>query len=484
MLPTTSLTLRLQLEVADEPVPGRNALATAARHGHLQVVHYLLEQVSVHGASWIVPDSYLACLQHTFLAASWYSTLAQVAGTGHVDVLQLLLDTLPCFGNRQNMLFNAACEAATAGQQRVLKRILAAGPLFAADEQVRLLGRLVTAANLPLLQWLWDRWAGALRTKASASSASRLIRRLSVASRRGDRLQAACQAAGLLNLASRTDDPAIMAWLVHEVGMDVNARHGTRGRTPLHTACANGKVAMVQWLLQYTAADMTAVDSSNATPLHMACGRGCLETCQWLIGCGASLVARDSQNRTPVGSCYSPPLSKYLETAKRWPPVMMAADSRNMNLFIDNCRTGFYFTQRRLARSLLQRHLAESNVTGIPIHAGMQATVQAFLNPWEPSAHYLYPRGMHVLALAVMLVADFFEQADGKGSAARQRGGTSRWLLWSTPDADNTDHADMSDALACSSVPGEIWLRVLASLPPERYYDPKGPRTLAGSGLA
>ena len=70
----------------------------------------------------------------------------------------------------------------------------------------------------------------------------------------------------------RSDLEALKA-LIRNNPNDVNAKAGSYGATPLHTAAEFQRSDHVQFLLQ-NGADVHARDNGRATPLHRAAGKG------------------------------------------------------------------------------------------------------------------------------------------------------------------------------------------------------------------
>ena len=71
------------------------------------------------------------------------------------------------------------------------------------------------------------------------------------------------------------------------------------GRTPLHWACAKGRLECVEALLKGKA-DLKAGDEAGMTALHLAAQHGHLEVCQRLIKAKASPEAENTLGRRPA----------------------------------------------------------------------------------------------------------------------------------------------------------------------------------------
>lgn len=71
-------------------------------------------------------------------------------------------------------------------------------------------------------------------------------------------------------VAEHDEDPAaVLAFLVDEAGVDMNARD-IRGRTPCHTAAFRGKKLALRRLIEH-GADFDEPDDNGHTPLHLSC---------------------------------------------------------------------------------------------------------------------------------------------------------------------------------------------------------------------
>jgi ankyrin repeat protein len=70
------------------------------------------------------------------------------------------------------------------------------------------------------------------------------------------------------------------------------------GRTLLHDAVDNSKIAVASFLLD-SGADVNAVTVDGRTPLHMAAQRGDMAMISLLLGCGANPQLKDNKGWTP-----------------------------------------------------------------------------------------------------------------------------------------------------------------------------------------
>jgi len=73
------------------------------------------------------------------------------------------------------------------------------------------------------------------------------------------------------------------------------------GRTPLHRACENGHLEIVEYLWATGHANVGAADNQGQTPLHVACYFGRLDVVRYLLTHhGANLEASDDNGWTPL----------------------------------------------------------------------------------------------------------------------------------------------------------------------------------------
>lgn len=80
---------------------------------------------------------------------------------------------------------------------------------------------------------------------------------------------------------------------------DVNAKAGSYGGTPLHTAAEFQRGDHVGLLIQ-SGAYVDARDNGQATPLHHAAGKGDVRIIGLLINAGADVNAKDCLGQTPL----------------------------------------------------------------------------------------------------------------------------------------------------------------------------------------
>ena len=90
----------------------------------------------------------------------------------------------------------------------------------------------------------------------------------------------------LLHIAGSCDAECLQ-YLV-EIGGDVESKDKD-GRTPLHSAVAEGNRASVKYLVGSTGADVNCRDNNGDTPLHIASDKGRLHCLKHLVSQGADI---------------------------------------------------------------------------------------------------------------------------------------------------------------------------------------------------
>jgi ankyrin repeat protein len=103
-----------------------------------------------------------------------------------------------------------------------------------------------------------------------------------------------------LGLAAFFGHADIVEFLLDK-GVEVNSPSKNSLRvTPLHSAIANRRTAIVKLLLEH-GADVNTTQADDFTPLHEAAQNGMLDVTQWLLDRGANVNARLSSNgKTPL----------------------------------------------------------------------------------------------------------------------------------------------------------------------------------------
>ena len=101
-----------------------------------------------------------------------------------------------------------------------------------------------------------------------------------------------------LHLASAEGRLALVNLFI-KAGADVNDIDSLNGYTPLHYACFHGYVHIARFLLA-RGAKVNSVDKMNNTPLHFAAGNGNLELCDLLILHGANTSLVNTYGCTPL----------------------------------------------------------------------------------------------------------------------------------------------------------------------------------------
>jgi ankyrin repeat protein len=76
----------------------------------------------------------------------------------------------------------------------------------------------------------------------------------------------------------------VIRWLVSNgVSLDAETK---LGKQPIHVACEEGHLAVVEWLVDRDRALLTAKDKDDWQPIHFACGGGHLDVVEWLVANG------------------------------------------------------------------------------------------------------------------------------------------------------------------------------------------------------
>lgn len=100
----------------------------------------------------------------------------------------------------------------------------------------------------------------------------------------------------MLNLAIKDNSEDVIAFLVADKATDVDISNKF-GETPLMIASIEGNLPLVKILIQQRNAQINHI---GWTPLHYACARGRLEIAQYLITNGAIVDALSPGNTTPL----------------------------------------------------------------------------------------------------------------------------------------------------------------------------------------
>ena len=115
---------------------------------------------------------------------------------------------------------------------------------------------------------------------------------------------------GLLREAARaggseeSEDALVAASVLASLGVNINARGGSRGRGALHIAAFRQDGAMVSLLLDL-GADAALAGSNGETPLHLAAenrGGAAMAVVSQLLAAGASATAANASGRTPFSA--------------------------------------------------------------------------------------------------------------------------------------------------------------------------------------
>ena len=90
------------------------------------------------------------------------------------------------------------------------------------------------------------------------------------------------------------------------------------GRMPLHYACASGKLDIVQYLLSDDVSNLGNGTQLGDTPLHIACKRNQLEVVQFLLSTGMSdPLCRNAEGLTPLTIATSQEIRKLLQYQRK-----------------------------------------------------------------------------------------------------------------------------------------------------------------------
>jgi ankyrin repeat protein len=102
----------------------------------------------------------------------------------------------------------------------------------------------------------------------------------------------------LLHIAATEGRLNIVEYLINRYPVDINAKD-INNETPLHLAAANGRQKVIEFLVNKTA-DTNALNMDNATPLHLAAVNGHRDVIEFLIGKSTDINAKDINHDTPL----------------------------------------------------------------------------------------------------------------------------------------------------------------------------------------
>jgi len=85
----------------------------------------------------------------------------------------------------------------------------------------------------------------------------------------------------------------------HNQGTEIINVSDRSGRTPLHKACQEGHLEMVQLLIQH-GAKVNMEDKKDRRPVHIAALKGHIQILEVLVSAGANINARDKDKMTPL----------------------------------------------------------------------------------------------------------------------------------------------------------------------------------------
>ena len=87
-----------------------------------------------------------------------------------------------------------------------------------------------------------------------------------------------------------------------------------KGQTPLHYACASGKLEIVQYFHDNGLSDLVHTAKLGDTPLHFACKSNQVEVTQFLLSTGeCNPLIKNTEGQTPVEIAASPEIRKLLD---------------------------------------------------------------------------------------------------------------------------------------------------------------------------
>ena len=102
-----------------------------------------------------------------------------------------------------------------------------------------------------------------------------------------------------LHIAVKENNETLQT-LLSFLTVDVN-KHGYKGTTPLHCACALGHAGLVQLLVEHTDLDLNVQDGNGDTAIHIAAQKGHVEVVKILLCCvGIDINKSDSAGITPL----------------------------------------------------------------------------------------------------------------------------------------------------------------------------------------
>ena len=119
----------------------------------------------------------------------------------------------------------------------------------------------------------------------------------------------------------------IVKHLIESSGCDINVREKGTGSTPLHKACYNGSLSIVEYLISKPQCKIEAIDNEGNQPLHYAACQGHKE----IVSIVGKKVSQDG-------------LSKCMESAKQLaePDIMKLLNNHyeDRKLLLDACKSG------------------------------------------------------------------------------------------------------------------------------------------------
>lgn len=149
---------------------------------------------------------------------------------------------------------------------------------------------------------------------------------------------------------------------------DVNYK-GENGWTPLHFACLNGNIDLVNLLL-YNGAHTDAETTLKYTVLHLAAQKGHVEVFKLLINSGANLNATDMFNNTPLhyaaqngknSNVFVWKLKKFLGS-KSIVEILLSRPSLNLSIKNNDNQLAFELAESWEVKQLFEAFLLEKKL--------------------------------------------------------------------------------------------------------------------------
>ena len=112
---------------------------------------------------------------------------------------------------------------------------------------------------------------------------------------------------------SKNPNHDVLKYLINEHMCNPQCRD-KEGQTPLHYACANGQLEIVQYFHSEKLSDLVHIAHSGDTPLHFACKSNQVEVVQFLLSTGeCDPLIKNAEGLCPVEIATSPEIRKLLD---------------------------------------------------------------------------------------------------------------------------------------------------------------------------